>query len=164
MTKAFVDDGVVVITDVFESNICDRYVDKIVNCFEKLGTGIDHKKIKETWTDHNLPPQTRAGLFQSIVSNIPEVWEIRSHANVRKIFETIYSHLRERTIKDFIVSNDGINGLPPYHKSNSNSDWPHVDQTIRGNPLLCVQGQAVLTNTSSALRASLKSHQIHDHL
>lgn len=164
LCDAFMEDGIAVINDVISKSDCDQYVSEIVNYFEKLGTGVKRNKAKETWTDYNLPLQTRPGLFQALVSNIQTVWDIRSNGSIRRIFEILYGHIRQEKVTDFIVSNDGINvrpgGIGPFaDETNEDDDWPHVDQTIRENPLLCIQGQAVLTNTTAAFRASLKSYK-----
>lgn len=153
-------DGLAVITDVISDEACEDYMNEIVDNFCQLGTGIDKDDIDHTWTVYNLPPQTRHGLFQTTMSNIPAVWSIRSDPNVRKIFEKIYSGLRGRNVKEFIVSGDGINVRPgtvgPYA---SKADWPHLDQTS-GDIYKCVQGQCVLTNTTASFRASPGSHKL----
>ncbi len=163
LCKIYKRDGVVVITNVFNEKECNSHMDDIISYFEQLGSGINRANIKETWTAYNCPPQTRSGLFQCLVSNMPVVWTIRSNAKIRKIFEIIYSDLRNKPITDFIVSNDGINIKPgsigPYYESDE-KDWPHMDQTDRSDKWKCVQGQAVLTNTTAAFRASLGSHCI----
>ena len=114
-----------------------------------------------------MPPQTRHGLFQALVANFPTVWTIRSHPNVRKIFEILYSGVRGSAQANFIVSSDGINIRPgtigPFHKTTS-KDWAHVDQTILNDVYKCIQGQAVLTNTTASFVASTKSHLIFDEL
>jgi hypothetical protein len=159
--------GVLIITDVFGNEECDHHMNNIVSYFEKLGTGIDRNNIKETWNDYNLPPQTRGGLFQTLVSNIPTVWEIRNHEKVKKIFNLLYSKLRNKKYNKYIVSNDGINIIPnqvgPFD-SKKRKDWPHVDQTIKGEPLKCIQGQAVLTNTTACFRATVGSYHLFDEI
>lgn len=165
--RKFKSDGVVVITDVFTKSTCDKYMNRIINNFVKLDTGIDKDDISNTWIPYNLPPQTRPGLFQALVSNFPAVWSIRSHPNVRSIFEILYSDLRGEQITDFIVSSDGINIKPgcigPYTKPSS-VDWPHLDQTIPNDIYKCIQGQAVLTNTSASFVASPGSHLVFDRI
>jgi len=86
LVEMYKEDGLAVITDVFSEAECQASVDEILEYFEKLGTGIDRNRLKETWTNYNLPPQTRAGLFQALVSNIPAVWNLRSRSfsSVRK--------------------------------------------------------------------------------
>jgi hypothetical protein len=164
---AFVEDGVVVITDVFTKEECYEYATEIISYFEKFKTGVNANDVS-TWTDDKLPPQTRPGLFQNLVSNIPIVWNIRSHKMIRKIFESIYSSIRKKKVSDFIVSNDAINvrpEIPPFHdlKNPDKADWPHIDQTMN-EAFYCVQGQAVLTNTTAAFRASLKSYKIYEQI
>lgn len=160
LTKSFKKNGVAVVTNVFSNRECRDLMDSIVDDFCQLGTGIDKNNIDETWTVYNLPPQTRHGLFQTTMSNLSAVWTVRSDPNVRKIFEILYSNLREEDIDEFIVSGDGINIRPgtvgPYA---SNRDWPHLDQTTSGNIYKCVQGQAILTTTSASFRATPGSHK-----
>ncbi len=166
LLATYKENGLAVISDVFTENECNNTVDDIVTYFEKLGTGIDRNNIKKTWIAENLPPQTRPGLFQALVSNIPAVWNIRSNTNVKKIFKTLYEKLRNKNITEFIVSGDGINIRPNGIEKtyNKKKDWPHVDQTIPNDVFKCVQGQAVLSNTSASFKASPKSHNIHETL
>lgn len=168
LIQNFTANGIVVVNDVFSDNECTTYMDSILGDFVKLGTGIDltdTNTIKKTWTDYKLPPQTRPGLFQSTMSNCGAVWTIRSHDNVKLIFETLYSHTKKKEVKDFIVSGDGINVRPgfvgPYHKP---GDWAHLDQTLKGNIYKCIQGQAVLTNTTASFVASPKSHLVFEEI
>ena len=154
-------DGFCVIQDVFTQEECNQWIESILLFFTQLGTGIDLNNVKETWITNNLP-QTRTGLFQSIVSNMQTVWNIRSHPNIQKIFEMIYSNLHEKEIKDFIVSNDGINICPNGFGRNDGKDWAHIDQTIKNK--ICVQGQAVLSNTTACFRASPGSHKMYDEI
>lgn len=165
LIKLFREEGLVVVNDVFTDDECNNWMDEILDYFQKLGTGIDvktDKKIKETWTQYNLPPQTRSGMFQSLVSNIPACWSVRSHDNVSRINKVLYEDLRNETIDKFMVSNDGINIKPncigPYNSAKQR-DWPHLDQTS-GDIFKCIQGQAVLTNTTASFRASPNSHLV----
>ncbi len=168
LIQSFTTNGIAVINDVFDDNECTTYMDSILGDFVKLGTGInltDINSIKNTWTEYNLPPQTRPGLFQSSMSNCEAVWTIRSHNNVKNIFEILYSHTRKKEVKEFIVSGDGINIRPgfvgPYDKA---GDWAHLDQTLKGDIYKCVQGQAVLTNTTASFVASPKSHLVFEEI
>jgi len=140
---------------------CDTYMDEIVTCLEKLGSGIDRKDLS-TWNDDTLPPNLRPGLFHSLVAHLPPVWALRGDLRVRSIYATLYSYFREKKVDDFVVSYDGINVRPgtigPYHEEKG--DWAHLDQTVRGKPFLCIQGQAVLTNTTACLRATPKSYKV----
>lgn len=59
-----------------------------------------------------------------------------------------------------MCSIDGINIQPNISRNIEGAkDWPHCDQTKRDDIFKCVQGQAVLTNTSAAFRASPTSHK-----
>ena len=165
LSKSFMENGLAVISNVFTPKECDDYMDNIVNDFVKLGSGIDKDNIADTWTTYNLPPQTRPGLYQALMSNTETVWSIRTHHNVRKIFTTLYSDLCDEKMDEFIVSSDGINIKPgfvaPFAKKNT-KDWAHVDQTVPDDIYRCIQGQAVLTNTTASFVASPKSHLIFD--
>jgi len=166
LCSTFLEYGVAIIQDVFEKKECDTTMDEIITCFEKLGSGIDRKDLS-TWNDKTLPPNLRPGLFHSLVAHFPPVWKLRGDERVRTIFTTLYSHIRKKEIQDFMVSYDGINVRPgtigPYHDEKS-GDWAHVDQTIRDRPLYCIQGQAVLTNTTACLRATPKSYKLFEHV
>jgi len=160
LVRNFKRDGLAVVTGVFSKRECRDLMDSIVDDFCQLGTGIDKDNIEETWTVYNLPPQTRHGLFQTTMGNLSAVWTVRSDPNVHKIFKTVYSSLRGEEVSEFLVSGDGINVRPgtvgPY---TANRDWPHLDQTS-GDLYKCVQGQAILTQTSASFRASPGSHKL----
>lgn len=163
--------GFAIISDVYTKDECRGWIEDIIGYFESLGTGVDRQNILKTWKESNLPPQTRPGLFQALCSNLSSTWQVRSHPGTRKIFESIYSGLRGCQIKDFIVSGDGINVYPndlvaqeDKSKVINQHDWPHVDQTLRDNLYKCVQGQAVLSNTTAGFRVSPKSHLVFEQL
>jgi hypothetical protein len=132
---------------------------EIVASFEQLNPEIDHKDLS-TWTEYNLPPQTRPGLFQCLMGHIKPVWAIRENSKIRKIFKDLYSELSHEEVTDFVCSFDGINVLPNgsghYHKEGN--DWGHLDQTY-GDIFDCIQGQAVLTNTSASFVATPVTHR-----
>jgi hypothetical protein len=157
-------EGFCVVQDVFEANECTDWFESILKFFASLGSGIDLANLEETWISENLPPQTRAGLYQALCGNIQAVWDIRSHPNVQAIFKTLYSHFRGQEIKDFIVSGDGVNLFPNKLPSRPVPDWAHLDQTTRNNTYQCIQGQAVLSNTTACFRASPGSHLVFDEL
>ena len=166
LVKQFKLNGVAVINNVFTDIECDTYMDGIVNNFIRLGTGLKKDDIK-TWTDYNLPPQTRPGLYQSLMTNLQQIWDIRSHQNIKSIFKILYYKLRNKEIDEFIVSGDGINIKPnmgPLHNPQKSKDWPHLDQTIRKDTYKCIQGQAVLTNTTASFVASPKSHLLYEEI
>lgn len=167
LVNDFKANGLAVISDVFTDVQCDTHMDGILSDFIKLGTGIDLNNLAATWTTFNLAPMTRTGLFQALVGNLKDVWAIRANDNIRTIFETLYSDVRGKEIKDFIVSGDGINLKPgtigPY-TTNKSRDWAHLDQTIKNDTYRCIQGQAVLTNTTASFVASPKSHLVFDEI
>lgn len=148
--------GVVVVENVFTDKQCDTWMDNIVTTFEKIGNNVSRDK-PESWIKSNLPPQTRYGLFQSCMAHLPSVWEVRTSNQFKKIFQSAYSHLRDKEISEFVCSYDAINVQQNVAKK-SNKDWPHLDQTTRNDVYECIQGQAILTNTTACFRATPKSH------
>eukprot|EP00730_Choanoeca_flexa_P018648 TRINITY_DN9078_c0_g1_i4.p1 TRINITY_DN9078_c0_g1~~TRINITY_DN9078_c0_g1_i4.p1 ORF type:complete len:343 (+),score=52.67 TRINITY_DN9078_c0_g1_i4:1178-2206(+) len=161
VTSALRRDGVVAITNVLTTDECNRHMTQLVDSLKTLSP----KLSARNWKEDLLPGGPRAGLFQSLVGQFPAVWSVRTHQNVRRVFTAAYSGLREEQIDDFVVSSDGINVQPPigpYH--DPDRDWAHLDQTFRGDPYRCVQGQVVLTDTSACFRCSPRSHHIYDDL
>ena len=69
----------------------------------------------------------------------------------------------EEQMNEFIVSNDGINfrpnGLDEYKLQ---EDWAHVDQTEKNDLFKCIQGQAVLSNTTASFVASPGSYKVYN--
>lgn len=179
LCDAFDDYGVCVITNVVDGKQCDNIMDNIVTNFEKLGTSLDRNNA-DTWSTYNLPVMTRPGMFQATMCNLPIIWKTKMNPNIIKIFNTLYGKFRNTT--DLVVSNDGINikhaQHGPFHKdklktsgknpetnqaiiesNDIREDWAHLDQTITSNPYYCIQGQLVMTNTTSAFRCTPKSHK-----
>lgn len=161
LIKVFNSDGLVVINDLFTDEECDIIMDRIVADMCKLGTGLDKAAIEKTWIKENLPLETKSGLFQTLLSNLHVLWEIRSNEKIRKVYEILYGK------KDFIVSGDAINikpgNIPPY-TTNKSRDWAHLDQTVKSFGVKCIQGQVVLTNTTASFVATPRSHLVHDQL
>ena len=163
LIQEFKSDGLVVINSVFSDEEADQLFNNIIDDFMKLCTEIDKNNIKDTWKPENIPQETKSGLFQTLIGNLHASWTVRLHSNVRKMFETLYSEFRQSSQTDFIVSGDGINlksgQVGPYKAR----DWPHLDQTY-GDIYKCVQGQAVLTNSSACFVTSPKSHLLFDRI
>lgn len=168
LIKIYTEDGVAVICDVFSETECNNWLNDMVTYIESLKTGVDRNKIAKTWTTEALPPQTRPGLFQALLSNMPTVWEVRGDPRVKLLFTLLYSALRNKKVDEFIVSGDAVNIRPPNLDSTSEEkelpteDWAHLDQTTREDPFQCIQGQAVLSNTTACFRASPKSLKVFD--
>lgn len=169
--RRFKDTGLLIVEDVFSPEECNNYCSEIISCFCKISPNLKvdlntGQPDLSTWIPENLPPGPRSGLFQSLVSAFPPVRQIRRDQKILKIFELVYSDLRDKEIEgydSFYSSMDGINVRPfmkPFQKKQE--DWAHLDQTIYDNPFLCVQGQVVLSNTSACFRASPKSLHVHN--
>lgn len=161
---AFKSHGVLVLTGVFDATACSDYRESIVRSLEAVSPPLGPE---DTWKSANLPSGGKVGLFQSLVSTFPAVLELRANPKIRRIFESVYSHLRGKNITELFTSMDGINVKPPtkpFHKDDEKYDWAHLDQTVRNDVFKCVQGQVVLSNTTAGFRASPKSHLIYEDL
>ena len=164
-TKFIKENGYIVIDNLFSKRYCDNLVGKTINAFQTINPELDHTR-KETWKVSELPPQTRTGMYQSLISNISPVREVRENENYKKIFSEIYSRVKPNyNLGDELVcSIDGINFKPntrgPY-LSKGTRDWAHLDQTKRNDIYKCLQGQVVLSNTSACFVCSPKSHKLH---
>lgn len=163
LAKALKTEGYAVIENFYDKSYCDSVMDHIVSSIENLGSKISRNNMK-TWIAKNLPPQTRTGMFQAILSGQKDVWTIRQDQELETIWHELYKRLKsDYTDSDTLtVSIDGLNikpNKPPFY-SQKKPDWAHLDQTIRGDPYKCIQGQVVLTNTTAAFRCSPKSHLV----
>ena len=155
--------GVLVIEDVFSPDQCNLWMNDFVSAFQNISPSLkidSGKNLRYTWLDEAMFPQTRKGLHQRGYSYLS--WPVRQDPKVHEIFCNLYSHLKQKPIQELVTSIDAINIRPPiepFNKPNAR-DWAHVDQTLNSNPYFCIQGQAVLTNTTASFRCSPKSHKI----
>lgn len=160
--------GVVVITGVYSDALCDKITSRVESHFEKLtGRSIDDDCQEQT------PIQTRKGLMQALLSNLPEHNIVRSDPRLKKLWRRLYKKLRKaRPIRglppvddqtDMVVTGDGINLLSRNYFSTSRADWAHLDQVAEGITR-CIQGQLVLRNSSACFRASPCSHLVFEEI
>ena len=157
------DYGVAVITEVFTDEYCNELMTNTINAMKIISPELQTDTIsglKRTWVDQNLMPQTRAGLFQRGYSFLS--WPVRSDPKVIGLFHDAYSRLRGHPVTETVTSLDGINIRPPIapFTGANDPDWAHLDQTESTNKFECIQGQAVLTNTTAGFRCSPKSHLV----
>lgn len=161
-------DGVIIVSDIYSPQECDDLVKETVESFKKINPDLDYsdEKVRSTWTKPNLPPQTRSGMFQSMIGHINPVNRVRENPQYKQVFREMYSRIKTNFDGNLIASIDGINIKPnlvrPYHNPLSNKDWAHMDQTIRGDVFKCIQGQMVLSNTTAAFRCSPGSHHVYE--
>jgi len=172
LTEQFKENGYIVIDNLYSKDYCNVLVKQTIDAFEKINPDLDHTN-KLTWNKRNLPPQTRTGMFQSLVCHLKPVKKVRNDERYKTLFREIYSRIKTNySIEEDIVSSiDGINikpnNLGPYHKSNNintsnidQKDWAHIDQTKRDDIYKCIQGQVILSDTTAAFRCSPKSHKV----
>ena len=164
LTQYFKENGYVVIENLYTKEKCNQLISRTVNAFETINPDLSHESIS-SWKKDNLPPQTRTGMYQSLVCHISPVTEVRNDEKYKKIFREIYSRIKTNyTVEDDLVSSlDGINIKPnktgPYDSQNA-KDWAHIDQTKRDDIYKCIQGQVVLSDTTASFRCSPKSHLV----
>ena len=174
--------GVAVLLDVV--NKPDRWSDRL---FAELATAFPQGQLGDAagigdW--RNLPPQTRPGMFQALVGNLPSVWALRSYPRVCALFHKMYTLLRGvEDVGPLVTSIDGLSTTPPpctttHQRSAARPapaawaakypyavdplhDWPHTDQ-VEGPVDQFLQAQLVLRDTSASFVCSPKSHQLYD--
>ncbi len=145
----------IAILQLLSNEDSDILVNSAVTFLESLGTGLDRNNHL-TWTTDKTPTGPRWGMYQSIVSHSPFMWELR------RLSSLVFQHLWGT--QDLVYSLDGASVFPPKHSiiKRKTKDWAHLDQTVRG--LKCYQGQVVLTDTTAAFRATPGSHLVHDEI
>ena len=144
--------GVVILSEVFPKNKCDKYVEQSYNWLSSVNPKLTRKA--ETWTNENIPSGPRRGMYQSIISHCPIVWKLRE--KLYPLFSSLHG------TKELITSVDGATFMPPL--ISSYKDWPHIDQTSLDQSIYSIQGQVVLTDTTASFRCTPKSHLKHQEL
>lgn len=160
--------GVVVIDGVFTDSQCNRRAQRIVEGFTKINPNIDisNPESPKNWDAHNLPPETRMGLFQHSSAYFPGVLEVRTNKRIKQIFAELYARTPRRRNKDYkreelVYAPDGINVLPPHRVRKIKDDWAHVDQPYFDEDL-CYQSTISLSDSSAGFRCTPTSHLIHE--
>lgn len=145
-------EGAVRVDGVFDDEFCDHVRDGILSYLEGLGTGFSRDK---DWRKQAklLPPQTRSGLMQALVSCIPVLGEVQKSRRLRAIFEVAFS------TDQLSVSKDGINVQPPRERKDKR--WDHLDQTS-GGVFDCIQCVVNLNDTDAGTRVWPRSHLFFD--
>eukprot|EP00343_Euplotes_focardii_P010542 CAMPEP_0205831402 /NCGR_PEP_ID=MMETSP0206-20130828/43984_1 /ASSEMBLY_ACC=CAM_ASM_000279 /TAXON_ID=36767 /ORGANISM="Euplotes focardii, Strain TN1" /LENGTH=364 /DNA_ID=CAMNT_0053135999 /DNA_START=15 /DNA_END=1107 /DNA_ORIENTATION=- len=116
--------------------------------------GLSDGKLKQTaqgWKEEYLPAGPRSGMYQSLFSNAPPVWEMREA--LYPLFKEIYEE------PALLTSLDG-GSIYPVGDLSSGRDWAHLDQTV--TDLLCVQGQVVMSDSLAGFRCTPTSHKLHE--
>lgn len=147
--------GCVRVDNVFTAEECATGREGIISHMEGLGTGYSRENDWEASRDI-LPPQTRRGLFQALVSCIPALCEMQGSKRYRSIFETAYG------TKKLIVSGDGVNWAPP-SKTPSRKRWDHIDQSTPG-VFKDIQGVINMNTTDAGTVVWPKSHLVFERL
>jgi hypothetical protein len=161
------DDGVVVIENVLSVDECNATVSGIAEGIHAINPAVAVSGSPRGWTREHLPAGPRHGMMQSLVSNLPCVWALRTHPRLRTIFEAAYRGFRpaEVDVSELFTSMDGLTMRPPTAPFDDGTvdDWAHIDQMRSIDPFLCIQGQAVLTDCTQAhapaFRCSIGSHR-----
>lgn len=159
--------GYVVIRGVLSQDEVQCTREQVARDFHALSPEFNPDDVLGTWKPENLPPQTRPGMFQSLVGNLPSAWKVRSHDNVRKVFKMMHAHehgLQDKpdAVGKLLTSVDGMTWLPLHAGraatlAKPGHDWPHADQG-GGRFKDSIQGQVVLSNSTAGFRCSPRSH------
>lgn len=153
--------GLVVINDVYSFDECDSTMEELIECFHKINSNVIYNNGQLSWEKKDLPPETRDGMYQRLVSNLPILYKYRSDPKLHEIYSLAYSKIREREINEFISSIDGLNLRPPiepFYKE-TDDDWAHLDQESTEKYIYkYIQGQIVISDSRGCFRASPKSH------
>lgn len=80
--------GVAVLTNKYSNDECDRMNDEFEQSFQSLFGG-----TVDTLSAKDMPPQTRTGLMQGLVTNTPTQWSIRLDASLLSTFHESYLRL-----------------------------------------------------------------------
>ena len=147
--------GCVRVDGVFTPNECANGREGIVAHMEGLGAGY-HRNDDWNASRDVLPPQTRRGMFQALVSCIPALCEMQGSKRYRSIFEAAYG------TDKLIVSADGINWAPPVEQR-STKRWDHLDQSTPG-VYKDIQGVINLNTTDAGTVVWPKSHLVFERL
>ena len=115
--KDFKTDGVVVIENLYNGEECDSFLKETLEAFKKINPELDYsdENVRKTWTKPNLPPQTRSGMFQSMIGHINPVNRVRENPKYKEIYREMYSRIKPGFCKEtgnLISSIDGINIKP----------------------------------------------------
>eukprot|EP00049_Salpingoeca_infusionum_P008268 m.134795 g.134795 ORF g.134795 m.134795 type:complete len:506 (+) comp13965_c0_seq5:77-1594(+) len=158
--NALRDDGVVVLTDVFSTELCNEVIQGFADGLHTINPAIQTNGSDVGFDANNMPPGGFVGMIQSLASNFPAIWKIRGHEHWRKIFKAAYKPFRpEGTDLDaMFTSIDGEVLRPPKapFATAKTADWAHFDQTRSDDTFHCVQGQAVLTDASDKCTACFR--------
>jgi hypothetical protein len=116
--------GYTVIPNIFSTRKCNKYIKRVWDWLEGLGTGIK-RDDPSTWKNDKWPVNIH-GIIQHLkVGHAQFVWDIRCEKKVIEVFEEIWK------TKELLVSFDAVCiGRPPEKYGNwRNTSWAHTDQS-----------------------------------
>jgi len=144
-SKSFLEKyGFAVITNVIDEKECEELSIRVI------GEICELCNISK-WENKILLPQSRKGLFDFVIGNLPSVWDIRTHRKVIDIFEQFYG------TRDLLPSIEGVSIVPDGTLDNG-SDWAHLEKTFVDAPKL--MSQVVLNDSDACFKCSPGSHKI----
>ena len=167
VTSFIKENGYVVINNLFSKTYCDSLVERTINAFQTISPNLDHRDPKK-WNNVDLPPQIRTGMYQSLISNINPVREVRENENYKRIFSEIYSRIKTSYNKgdDLISSIDGINFKPnvksPYYKNTDKRSGSEIK--LKGMTSINAYKVKLYYQIYACFVCSPKSHKIHEEI
>jgi len=145
--------GVAVLLDYFTPEQAQTWKTDIINWLASKSGDLDPEK-PQTWVSKNMPYGPRHGMMQSIISHAPTFFEIR------EALYPLFSDLWQTN--KLYTSLDGASIHPPIYETKKTKDWPHIDQTR--TDVKCIQGQAVLSDSTAVFRCTPGSHLKHQEI
>lgn len=158
--------GYAIVPGILNDTDCNGLVDGFWNFWKKLSANHPSGPIKredETTWKNILEYNPRHGMLVQnySIGHMQEIWDLRCHPNVRKVYENIWK------TTELTVSYDGAStGLPPeitgqgWHDKN----WLHLDQSPQRNAFECVQGWVTpldVEEGDGTLMVLKGSHKLH---
>ena len=130
--------GYAIVPNILDETECNQFIDGIWNYWEWLSDNRIDRNDTNTWVNiHNFCPRYGMLVQNYYCGHIQEIWNLRCHSGVRKVYETIWN------TSELTSSFDGMStGLPPeitgkgYHEKEN----LHLDQSVQRNNFECVQG------------------------
>ena len=156
------DKGYAIIPGVLTENECQTLETGFWDYWEHLTGGRLHRERPDTWkTVYDYYPNHGMLCQHFSIGHMPEIWNVRSHERVKRVYETIWG------TKDLTVSFDGASsGFAPeitgrgWHRNH----WLHLDQSPHRNGFECVQGWVTACDTGpgdGTLTLLEGSHKLH---
>lgn len=154
--------GYAIIPNILDANECTSLEAGYWNFWNRLTRGRLIKENQETWrTIFDYFPMHGMLSQHFSIGHMQEIWNVRSHERVKKVFEAIWG------TDDLVVSFDGAaTSLAPEvtNRGWHLKDWLHLDQSPHRSDFECVQGWVTAEDVGhgdATLTVLEGSHKLH---